>query len=367
MEPVNLKHLSTIAVAARIWENPTIKKQIRDYHLSEDRPFTVHRVDAEFLSTITKLALLLLDSLELPLELKNHCENVIREMGEKILYWVRYVIQILEFDLKFAEQIYWLPDVTIDECKIFKTWENDQDFLNQENLIMPASYILACINFQEDFFISNQVEVEELLQKISNPRKSANQNLPDIPNIGIYTLIAECLQIFIDKHATGSRDSSWDIFLPKNMFSLCLAAGLFKPAFYFWDNYLSGNNEIDLTDLVFNTFRMRNPHTIFRRDKENKGFFFLISKMTEEERKNLFEENAGGLYTEFVHEDPSHKINVELLNNHFSSLGLDNNLKTIFGSILDDIKYYKSAGWNSKVKEYRLLFQHIFTRFCEEI
>lgn len=383
MEPINLQKLSTTYIAAKIWETPVIKKQIRDKFLrGQTKKLKINEYftqrSANLLANpdnkehykdfllITNLAVQQLDFVDLPLDLVNDCKHVIREMGEKIYDWILYVTEMLEFDFKFAEKIYWLPDGTIDEDKIFKSWENDQEFLNQKDLRIPASHLLACITVQQEYINNNQFEMEKFI-RFYMPRF----HLSDHSN-NIYTLMA----LYLHLQITGkifSEDYNLNnveyIISPQMMFDECTFAGLTKAAFYFWDGYLSrfNNNEeflIEISDKCM--FQYSFISRRYQRSKINQVVLFLISKMTAQQKSKFFKKYAVRLSCLFLDLWPIHGIIFELLDNYSSELSIFD-YRTIFTFILYFIRDSELACLNKREEHLRLLFHKIFTNLPKNL
>jgi hypothetical protein len=368
MNEINLKKLSATLIAARIWGNPIIGSRIWDFYLPDQKKelengeHTVKEpASPQNFQSITNLVVLQLHSLELPLQLEIHCENVIRELGKQIHDWTEFVTKILKFDLKFALEIYWLPSGIMDEEKIFKSWESDQKFLNQENSRVPALYVLACIDFRADFFFTHKTELEELIRANIKP----TFQLSDYDDSD-YTLIVLFLNILIFNNF-GDHNGDMTFFVPLYMFLKCLCTGLTKAAFYIYDNFIKeGITEEDnlIINLTSVSVRYISDNCLLQISKANKGIFFLISQMTAEQRSTFFQENVAVLFCQILIEEPFHELIIELINNYFSNL-LVIDFQEIFSVILNQIKYYETVSWKSKVEGYCVLFRQVFARLPE--
>lgn len=124
MDLLNLQRLSAITISSKIWESPDLLDKIKEL-----RPKTLSKkqkilpcylnlrgvtntitVPAQNNEPFRQFQLLIssatqrLDSIKLPIKIKNYCQDVIREMGEKIY---DLLVAHNNLDLKLPGQIYW--------------------------------------------------------------------------------------------------------------------------------------------------------------------------------------------------------------------------------------------------------------------
>lgn len=229
---------------------------------------------------------------DLPINFKNDCMEVVRELGGKIWDWIEFVGKTFEFDYKFAGEIYFLPDGTIDENKIFTSWENNEEFINHKTSKAPAIYILSCFNVREDFIMANQDKMGDFLKS-----RKPDFDLSQYDN-KFYTLMAK--YIYLHTAFPGGDIFEEDalppgyIIPPLTMLSRCAHVGFKNSALYFFSLISEGT-------LVENTIRcLRSVHfsNTNRKSKYQSAeiILTLVDEMTSNQKIEFFQsgENVCG-------------------------------------------------------------------------
>lgn len=401
MENITLERICVIRVASLLWERPDIKqlirqlfhRELRDLEEIKNRYFpdvNNQTVDTErqdevdeliktritnpsFLSpfsdpyekfqVIIYAVLQLLKSLPLPLEIKIYSQDIVKEMGEKLYYWIDHVTGGLDFNLnlgfEFTETIYWTPSGDIDESKITKGWINDGRFENK----LPSWKVLILTVYQNaevDIISYYFPEIEKCMQE-----RLENFNLNDY-NDKVYVLMALNISLFI-KTRSFNFTPDLPIFIPQVMFKICASAHYPKAAYYFWNMIKDSIDEPFLMEInqIFRKqiesrpgFKNRFPETKPKVYRSAETIIWWINQLPIPHRHKFLQKNVVELfctifplwlYKEFIS---------QLIDNYFANLSIHG-----YDRILNLIVSLMTRG-NAlaflKMKYYYMVFTKIF-------
>lgn len=373
MELINLKRLSAICIASTVWQRPEIKPLIKELYqpsIKSEFPNFFRPGDSRYqnFQLIIQIVLRYLNSLELPLHLKNYCQDIVRELGERIYDYIKYINYKFGFHIKWYEKISWSPYGTIDECKIFKKWESDKEFLKETEIYFmyysvkfSPAYLLACINAQEDFIENHKDELEKILQE-RNPKF----NLKNY-DYEVYTLLSVTLSCYINQDNASNINYEDLAIPPEKMFKLSAFHCYPKTTHYFWNaiKEFDGYQEQCLmeaskkcVEIIF--YNDDNYEKIKLAEVMN----FLINQMNENQKKEFFKKNLLNVFWCILPAWPFNQRIINQLINDFLGNLTEDEYQTLALDILRMI-YEKEGGPTAKY--FSKVFEKIFTNLPKKL
>lgn len=288
---LNLRTISLVSFAGKLWEHPNIKIKIKNYFLSTGPGFykNFNPIDLRFYKKwgeISKNLLRGANSLGLPSSVLTELQKTICGMGERIHNWICYLTRVLELDYVFAEKIFWTWNGEIDEIKIFNQyWANlDESRGRSGRFNQSPIFSMASVYAQINFIQKHRKEmIEELCM----------ENSTEIINI-------MCSSI----RATVHNWTKYNITDPITI-RLCLRANYSEAFKYFWNKSEEAQRNSDILD--FAKIALNNDTdihlkdiNIFRSEKRCEILLFLINQMKQEERMTFLYDNAGKILKTFL-------------------------------------------------------------------
>lgn len=282
---LNLQRAAMIKIAVSVWERESLKRKIRDEYTNNQLKCYDDNWDV-----LTREVLLQLESIVLPVDLKREIIYMVRSISFKMFSWIDFVAKKLHCDVGVAQEICWTEHGTIDKVKSMESLQVGNPKLKIVNL-----FNMACYFCNEEFIYklwehlpsekqTCQFYNRELYKKYEHHlvaywKYCINHNLPSLVQ---YLVIDHC-NIYNVNYT-----------VEENMLRLCVSEGFELAAKYFW-------NKLDKDEKRRNLFKSAmavlkkstGNYSLERKEGYVEIFIFLLKKLSEEEKDELIEEEAG--------------------------------------------------------------------------
>lgn len=281
----SLKRASLIKSAVCVWEQSSLKKKIGDEYTKNQ----IMCFDENWDDLNKKVMEQVQSTMHLPIVLKRELIYLVRSSSVKLFSWIDFVVKKLSCDVSVALDVCWSENGTIDKLKTIELIKAR----------LPKSKTLKLFNMACYFCAEEYIyELWELLPAEAQTCHFYNRQLykkyenhlvaywkyriaDDLPELIRYLVIDHC------------RIYNLVYSVEENMFRMSVMEGFEHAAKYFWNRMDEEAKQRNLCESVDNILDKNfSLYPYNRKEEYAEIFFFLFKQMNQEEKYELYEENA---------------------------------------------------------------------------
>lgn len=266
----SLELLAGVAYVKTIWEKPVITTKLIEVC---DAQVPGSQFDKGEFAAVSNMVIDEVYEKILPELVSVNAVHIAKKMGFNIYNWANYLLKIYKLKINSADAIQWTSVGTINVVKVFQNW------LSKPKVLKPKAgvvLLIACRCAQVEFIQKKSLKIQKFLETFNVPREN---------EIKYLTFMRKTLEYF-------QKDQIADpVGKPVELFNLAVELGFYDAAKFYWNEMDVIEQEANIipnaTSCVEKSFDTSyKEYQPFQKHKEI--LMFLISKMSENIRRNFF-------------------------------------------------------------------------------
>lgn len=318
---VSLQNSSSLSIATRLWDSPSVKKDVKKYCIQavKDQD-NVHNSELRWREVIKRVQKKV-ELLKLPSKIICEVQQYIVFTGEKIFLWFLHIVTGLSLNYKFALNVHWTEHGIIDESRIFQEWKVDPTFPSLPDKIEDKilTYALACAYVDIDFLNKNLVDIAQSI------RDYIGLKIKNMDTFKVNSAMAILLTWYIvdqEKKTDNSvefalmysslKSSKYKAGFDK-LFLHCVSCGLDKAAEFFYNKLKKEDQPEILKQAALVVIKNSSKEINHTTEKNAELLFYIMNKMNMKQKKDFLMEKLLDVYIIFLNTWPYQQLCPALL------------------------------------------------------
>ncbi|XP_044013840.1 uncharacterized protein LOC122856214, partial [Aphidius gifuensis] len=364
---LTLQQISLTRVAINLWEQPLIKKKIRQSIITMEKTTTTATKNDNEKIKLIKLLLQQIQDMDILDSMKHLLSCMIKPIGDRLMDWLTRIHKKLKgytiypTIYNYLDNIHWTTIGTIDEVKVFKKIYNNIDNVNSINMIFLFEE--SCYYCLKKYITTMWNDFSYVERDILWSKVESNGPTPDVYNLIYWILYLSDKQLldFIKEFSPNDYLPYKGLTDKRNMFNFSSTIGNDVSVKYFFNrltddeknNYLIHAAE----QLLFNEKERQYNHSLVPIDKQinNLKFIgdtliFFIKEMSVDTRNKFFNKSCNFILGALARELPWRFFYLTVLNycwSYFDDFNYQILFNNIINIIIEENKYNGTMKYSS--------------------